>query len=109
LVVVLWDWWRLGRRACWTAWSRTRVGGGLRRLLEARRAEEERLLSRPFMQAVECRPRHWDRNERSLVGASVGEMPLRAVWAEAQVRWKERTLGWLAPVVSVKHRACIYL
>ena len=52
------------------------------------------------MQAVECRLRLWDRKERSRVGASVGEVPLRAVWAEAQVRWKERTLGWLAPVIS---------
>ena len=47
------------------AWGRTRVGGRMRRFLEARRAEKRRLLPRPFKQAMERRLRALAREERS--------------------------------------------
>ena len=57
--------WRLGRRGEKTGWGRIRVGGRMRRLLEARRAAERRLLPRPFKQAMERRLRALAMKERS--------------------------------------------
>ena len=65
----------------------------MRRFFDARRAAEWRLLSRPFWQAMEWRPRALERKERSWEGASVEEVPWRAEWAAAQERWKMRTPG----------------
>jgi hypothetical protein len=79
----------------------------LRRFFDARRAAEWRLLPRPFRQAMEWRLRALERKERSREGASVEEVPWRAVWAVAQEHWKMRTLGCGAPVTSDRRMSTV--